>query len=109
MLSEMETDLVVLPELCLSGYVFQKQEEVEKVSETIPDGFVFQEFRQLSTEKGFSSLWGGEKAENRYFNSAALYMQWQLLYFSQFRSFVWSAIFESRGYWCEGSPAKRIF
>ena len=62
-LLEMETDLVVLPELCLSGYVFQKQEEVEKVSETIPEGFVFQEFRQLSTEKGFSIVYGfAEKA-----------------------------------------------
>ena len=73
MLLEMETDLVVLPELCLSGYVFQKQEEVEKVSETIPEGFVFQEFCQLSTEKGFSIVYGfAEKAENRYYNSAAL-------------------------------------
>ena len=73
MLSEMETDLVVLPELCLSGYVFQKQEEVEKVSETIPEGFVFQEFRQLSTEKEFSIVYGfAEKEENKYYNSAAL-------------------------------------
>ena len=72
-LSEMETDLVVLPELCLSGYVFQKQEEVDKISETIPEGTVFQEFRQFSSEKGFSIVYGfAEKVENRYYNSAAL-------------------------------------
>lgn len=73
MLRELETDLIVLPELCLSGYVFQKQAEVDKVSETIPEGTIFQEFCYLATEKQFSIVYGfAEKADNIYYNSAAL-------------------------------------
>jgi len=73
MLSELETDLVVLPELALSGYVFASRDEVEEVSESIPDGACFQALRELSENRDFSLVYGfAEKTGDRYYNSSAL-------------------------------------
>lgn len=37
-LDEAEADLIVLPELCASGYQFISQEEVRALAESVPDG-----------------------------------------------------------------------
>ena len=37
-LEEAEADLLVLPELCASGYQFVSQEEVFRLAEPVPDG-----------------------------------------------------------------------
>jgi len=37
-LDRADADLIVLPELCASGYQFQSQEEVITLSESVPDG-----------------------------------------------------------------------
>lgn len=73
LLSNIVTDLVVLPELALSGYVFQNQEEVDSVAESIPDGEIFKDFQALSAKKDMSIVYGfAERALDNYYNSAAL-------------------------------------
>jgi predicted amidohydrolase len=73
MLKSAETDLVVLPELALSGYVFKSQDEVERIAESIPHGEIFQGFQALAADKNMSIVYGfAEKADDRFYNSSAL-------------------------------------
>ncbi|HNZ06992.1 MAG TPA: nitrilase-related carbon-nitrogen hydrolase [Candidatus Cloacimonadota bacterium] len=73
MLRGLETDLVVLPELALSGYVFASREEVAKVSESIPDGACFQALRDISMTRDFSLVYGfAEHTNGCFYNSSAL-------------------------------------
>ncbi|MDD4805589.1 MAG: beta-ureidopropionase [Candidatus Cloacimonetes bacterium] len=73
MLSQVESDLVVLPELALSGYVFDAISEVESVAESIPSGEIYQGFIRLAAERDISIVYGfAEKAGDVYYNSCAL-------------------------------------
>lgn len=73
LISNADSDLVVAPELALSGYVFNAMDEVEKVAESIPDGTIFNRFRELSTAKNLSIVYGfAEKEGDKYYNSCAL-------------------------------------
>jgi len=73
LLKGLETDLVVLPELCTSGYVFCSQEEVDSVSETVPEGLAFRFFQDLARERNFSIVYGfAERSQGKAFNSSAL-------------------------------------
>jgi len=73
MLKGLKSDLIVLPELALSGYVFAHQDEVDKVAESIPEGEIFQGFQALSKSIDSSIVYGfAEKAKDKYYNSAAL-------------------------------------
>ena len=44
--------LIVLPELCSSGYTFYSREEVFAVSEPIPEGPTVQKWIKLAKDKG---------------------------------------------------------
>ena len=73
MLKKVKSDLIVLPELALSGYVFTQQDEVERVAESIPEGKIFRGFQALSRSINSSIVYGfAEKAGDKYFNSSAL-------------------------------------
>lgn len=73
MLEPIETDLVVLPELAFSGYLFASLDEVASVAETPPEGLVFTTLRELSRSKDMSILYGfPEKADSIYHNSSVL-------------------------------------
>ncbi|MCB5251954.1 MAG: nitrilase-related carbon-nitrogen hydrolase [Candidatus Cloacimonadaceae bacterium] len=73
MLKEIKSDLIVLPELATSGYVFAHQDEVAKIAESIPEGEIFQGFRALSKSINSSIVYGfAEKAADKYYNSSAL-------------------------------------
>ncbi len=73
MLQGAETDLIVLPELALSGYVFADQAEVAASAESIPDGAIFQGFKKLARDLDCSIVYGfAEKAKEHFFNSSAL-------------------------------------
>ena len=73
MLSGLETDLVVLPELALSGYVFASQDEVDAVSESIPEGPCFHALMGTAKTGNFSIVYGfSEKANGVCYNSSAL-------------------------------------
>jgi predicted amidohydrolase len=72
-ISKCESDLIVLPELCLSGYVFADPAEVARVAESIPEGNIFQGFLALARDREISIVYGfAEQAEAGYYNSCAL-------------------------------------
>ncbi len=72
-LTNLETDLVVLPELCTSGYVFANKEEIEPLAEKLPEGEFFLAMRELSQRQDFSIVYGfAEKADGKLYNSSAL-------------------------------------
>lgn len=73
MFSSIKADLIVLPELVTSGYVFNHKSELEQVCETIPRGMSFQFFHELSFKLDASIVYGfPEKAKDKIFNSAVL-------------------------------------
>ncbi|MDY0152792.1 MAG: nitrilase-related carbon-nitrogen hydrolase, partial [Candidatus Cloacimonas sp.] len=66
MLESVDSDLVVLPELVTSGYVFSSLEEVVQVAESVPDGFAFKAFSALAKRKNCSIVYGfPEKADRQ--------------------------------------------
>jgi len=71
-LSGIEADLVVLPELSLSGYLFLDKKEVMKTSETVP-GPSTKKLAKLAKEKDMAIVIGiAEESEGEYYNSAVL-------------------------------------
>lgn len=73
MLEPIKSDLVVLPELALSGYVFKSIDEVAQIAESIPAGKIFTAFRELAKKLDCSICYGfAEKEEDTFYNSSAL-------------------------------------
>jgi len=73
MLRQTDSDLIVLPELALSGYVFKEMGELEHVAESIPEGPIFKRFQALASEINSSIVYGfAEAADNVFYNSSAL-------------------------------------
>ena len=68
-----EFDLLVLPELFNSGYQFISHQEVEELSETIPDGYTTSAMTDIARSSGCYIVFGlPEKAAGKYFNSAVI-------------------------------------
>lgn len=68
-----EADLLVMPELCHSGYVFCSGEELERLAEPIPDGPTCQALLALARRRRMVIVAGiCERDRNRFFNSAAV-------------------------------------
>jgi predicted amidohydrolase len=66
-------DLIVLPELVTSGYVFCEQKEVDSVCESVPNGLSFRFFAGLSSQLNASIVYGfPEKDGDKTYNSSAL-------------------------------------
>ena len=66
-------DLLVLPELANSGYVFTERSELEKVAETIPSGYFIEKLTELAKQKeGFIISGVCEKKESVFFNSSVI-------------------------------------
>ena len=73
LIESVEADLLVLPELCTTGYLFLSRKEVESVAESIPDGPAVTAWGDCSARKGVYIVAGlAEKANGRLFNSAVL-------------------------------------
>ena len=72
--NDIESDIIVFPELCTTGYFFQSKEEVLQFAETL-DGETISSMQEIATSLdkilvvGFAELDGGET-----FNSAAVIM-----------------------------------
>ena len=70
-LERVEADLIVLPELCASGYQFVSQEEVHELSEPVPDGVTTRTLLDLARTRDMAIVAGlPERSGSRYFNSA---------------------------------------
>ena len=68
-----EADLLVLPELCSTGYRFMSEEEVRSLSEEIPNGRTTETLIRFAEEAGLYIVAGiCERSSDRYFNSAVL-------------------------------------
>jgi predicted amidohydrolase len=68
-----EADLIVLPELCHSGYVFRSAQELERLAEPIPDGPTSRALLALARLKRAVLVAGiCERDGDRFYNSAAI-------------------------------------
>ena len=73
LLEAVEADLIVLPELAASGYLFNSKEEVQKIAEDPSDGLTTTLFLKLAKQHNTSYVVGfAEKTENGIYNSAML-------------------------------------
>jgi len=69
MLHNCNTDLVVLPELCTSGYLFKSKTEMEHLSSTA-DGRIPDFYTEISKRENTAIIAGFlEKEENQFYNS----------------------------------------
>lgn len=73
LLRDVTADLIVLPELVTTGYVFGNLKQVEEISEAIPQGKSFAFFRELSRSLDASIVYGcAEKVKSKCFNTSVL-------------------------------------
>lgn len=72
-LNEAETDLLVLPELCASGYQFVSKEEVATLAEPVPDGPTTRRLIELAKKRRIVIVAGlPERAGSAHYNSAVV-------------------------------------
>jgi predicted amidohydrolase len=73
MIRPVEADLIVLPELATSGYIFKTKQELEIVAEPAKSGVTAALFVKLAKEKNTSFVVGfAEKEQDKYYNSSML-------------------------------------
>jgi predicted amidohydrolase len=72
-LEKAETDLLVLPELCATGYQFVSQEEVRQLSEAVPHGPTTTRLLDIARKRRMVIVAGlPERAGTAYYNSAVV-------------------------------------
>jgi len=73
MIAAAEADMIVLPELCTSGYLFTSQEEAEELAEPIPGGPTIELWVQVAQRRNVCIVAGiAEKNAGKLYNSAVL-------------------------------------
>jgi predicted amidohydrolase len=74
LISSCDADLIVLPELCTTGYLFENRLELEEYAEIVPGGTACRELTQLVQEQKKSIVFGiAEKCGDFVFNAAVLF------------------------------------
>jgi len=72
-LSGVHADLIVLPELCTTGYLFASRSEIARLSEPVPDGPTCEAMARLSKSTKTAIVWGMPVlTDQRIFNSAVM-------------------------------------
>jgi predicted amidohydrolase len=72
-LQKVDAELVVLPELCTTGYQFISQSEVDALCEPVPKGETVQNLIEMCRQKNCYLVAGiGEKSDGRCYNSSVL-------------------------------------
>lgn len=73
LIQSVQADLLVLPELCTTGYIFQNKEELASLAESVPEGPTVDFFRGITNGKRINLIWGmAEKDQDKVFNSSVL-------------------------------------
>lgn len=73
MIDKIDADLLVLPELCFTGYLFKDKDELESLAEKIPDGPTTRHFLNLAKEKKLGIVFGmAERDDDNLYNSACM-------------------------------------
>jgi predicted amidohydrolase len=68
-----KADLLVLPELFSTGYLFLNEEELRRSAETIPHGPTVSKFKELAQEENTNFVFGiAERTDDKLFNSSVL-------------------------------------
>jgi predicted amidohydrolase len=68
-----KADLLVLPELFSTGYLFLNEEELRRSAEPIPDGLTVSKFLELAKKQNTNLVFGiAERADDQFFNSSVL-------------------------------------
>lgn len=68
-----KADLLVLPELFSTGYLFLNEEELRRSAETISDGPTVSNFLELAKKQNTNLVFGiAERADDKLFNSSVL-------------------------------------
>lgn len=71
--SKTEADILVLPELCNTGYMFKDNKELARLSEEIPGGKTTQEWMRISKENNVFIVGGlAERDGSKMYNSSVL-------------------------------------
>jgi predicted amidohydrolase len=71
--SETNADLLVLPELCNTGYMFKDKDELKKLAEKIPDGKTTKEWIRIAKKKNVYLVGGlAEKDDSEFYDSSVL-------------------------------------
>jgi len=71
-----DADLIVLPELCISGYNFTTNDEILTLSESIPDGPTFKAWSEVSAKKNCFIVGGiAEKSSDKKIYNTALFIR----------------------------------
>lgn len=72
-LNGINSDLVVLPELFTTGYLFSNKEDLMKYSENIPNGNTIKRLEKIAKTKDMFIVGGlSEKEDNKIYNTAVL-------------------------------------
>ncbi len=72
-LSSISADLIVLPELCLTGYLFSSREELRSYAQPVPDGPICNTLLDFCSQRNLNLVLGiPELAGKKVFNSAIL-------------------------------------
>lgn len=72
-LKKLHCDIVILPELCLCGYLFDSQEALSAAAETVPKGEGTKKMAALSEKYNCTLIFGlAEKSEKNIYNTAVV-------------------------------------
>ncbi len=73
MIQKIDADLLVLPELCFTGYLFSDKYELQNLAEEIPDGPATRHFLNLAKKRSVGIVFGtAEKKGDDFYNSACM-------------------------------------
>jgi predicted amidohydrolase len=73
LVSGVEADLLVLPEMCATGYLFLTREELLEVAEPVPGGRTTRFFQELAAQSGVHLVFGmAEQAGEKVYNSSVV-------------------------------------
>lgn len=72
-LKQLDCDVVVLPELCVCGYLFESRAELANMAEAVPEGPSTQRMLELSKKYGCVMVFGvAEKSGEKLYNTAVV-------------------------------------